>query len=181
MEPRTPLTNPYARAALHSAHNKVNMGRQSQQRISNTKRAFVLASSNSGKKPKKGDQKTLQGGLAFQAARDCKICVAQSIRRFNPQHPVPKRPHHELCFRNTTTRGNPVSEQTLATRMESKKLERLFNTPLEAHEKGSFKYLTKEASIAFFAPTTKKTTFSKTTTPTTETRQSMCGRRGTGK
>jgi len=59
------MVNPYAK----SAHNVVEMGRQSQQRIANQhKRKYKLCSNNnSNNKRKKGDQLTLLGGVAFEA------------------------------------------------------------------------------------------------------------------
>ena len=55
-----PLTNPYAKRRPLEPHNggKI-MGRQSQQRVSNTKRAYQLAAFKGAPKKQKGDQTTL--------------------------------------------------------------------------------------------------------------------------
>jgi len=138
----------------HNGGNGNNMGIQSQQQVSNTKRQYQLVATNSFTKRRKGDQLTLQGDIAFLSKRDCKICVAQSIRKFiNPNHPVPKRSHHHLCTKNSKTRGmGPVSVHTQETEKEAKALEALFNKPLEDHEKGSMAHVTKEAHASFFRP-----------------------------
>ena len=62
-----PLSNPYAKGIGNLSVINESMGRQSQQRISNTKRAFNLAATNSFKKRAKatGGQLTLNGGTAF--------------------------------------------------------------------------------------------------------------------
>ena len=109
------VVNPYVKPA-QNAVNKVNMGRQSQQRVSNqTKRAFKKASPTS-KRRRKGDQLTLQGAVAFNPEADCRICRAQSIKKFMPSYTVPKRPHHVCCPKNTKTLGlGELTEQTMAT------------------------------------------------------------------
>jgi len=152
--PKPPPFNPYAKRRLAVAHND-QMGRQSQQRVSNTKRAFTLASTNSfpKKKAKAGDQLTLLGEVAFDSQRDCKVCIGQSIARTNSSHSVPKRAHHVLCIRNTVIRGlGPVTSQLLEKQAEEKRLLALYNTPLEPSEKASGKHITKEATAAFFRP-----------------------------
>ena len=104
-----PIVNPYTKrrplGRLSNGHKKINMGRQSQQRVSNTKRAFTLASTNSYKKRKSGGQLTLAGEAAFDPLVDCKICVAHAIKRVRPETVIPKRAHHPNCGKNTKTRG----------------------------------------------------------------------------
>jgi len=97
------MVNPYAK----SAHNVVEMGRQSQQRIANQhKRKYKLCSNNnSNNKRKKGDQLTLLGGVAFEAKRDCVVCKAQFLRTIIEGYRVPNRAHNVLCIKNTKTRG----------------------------------------------------------------------------
>jgi len=79
------VPNPYARMVPPTAQNVVNMGRQSQQRVSNQiKRKYKLCSSNNNNnnKRKKGDQLTLLGGVAFEAKKDCIVCKAQFLATF---------------------------------------------------------------------------------------------------
>ena len=153
MSPIKPVTNPYKKVRPLGGHNGNIMGRQSQQRVSNTKRAYQLAASNSFKKSKRGGQQTtLSGGVAFDPLTDCKICVAQAIKRVRPEHNIPKRSHHILCSKNTKTKGKgKISRQTLEIEAEQVRLKALFAMPLETHEKASAKHLTKEAGVAFFS------------------------------
>jgi len=74
------VVNPYQK----SAQNAVDMGRQSQQRVSNQhKQKFKLCSNNSNnKKRKKGDQLTLDNRVAFQPEHDCKVCKAKETKNF---------------------------------------------------------------------------------------------------
>ena len=76
-----PIHNPYQKRAPLGAHNDNKMGRQSQQRVSNTKRAYGLATP---KKPKTTTQLTLQGEIAFVAERDCNTCKTQSLAKQIP-------------------------------------------------------------------------------------------------
>ena len=146
-----PIVNPYAK--VRPSHN-IAMGRQSQQRISNTKRAFRLAeNSHKTKKSSTGGQRTLLGKLAFVSERDCEVCKAHRLRKLFQSARIPKRAHHVLCIKNRKTKGfGPVTVQSEAMQAEEKRLQALFNKPLEAHEKGSFRHLTKEAGERFFAP-----------------------------
>jgi hypothetical protein len=153
------VNNPYAKSREGSLQNGDEMGRQSQQRNSQQKRAFALATANnSSSKKRKGDQGTLLGGIAFEAERDCVVCKARSIQLARPETRIPKRPHHVLCRKNSKTKckGN-LSQHALTCMEEEKRLNSLYtNKPLEAHEKGSWKHSTKEAGAAFFAPRKKK-------------------------
>jgi len=152
----SPPNNPHKKRPPLAPHN-CQMGRQSQQRVSNTKRAFLLASTNSfpRKKAKGGDQLTLLGKVVFDSQRDCKVCIAQSIQKTFSPHSVPERAHHELCVRNTVTRGiGPVTSQLLERQAEEKRPSALCNTQLKPSEKASGKCLTKEATKSFFLPRT---------------------------
>ena len=158
------MRNPYAKSPPVGApaivQNNEIMGRQSQQRVSNTKRAYQLACYSSSKKKKKGDQLTLQGDRAFEAEKDCQICRAQSLARTFQGVRIPKRSHHELCIKNTTTKGRGrISQQNMATSAEEKRLKTVFETPLAQHEKASGKHTTAAGVAAFFAPS--KTTINK--------------------
>jgi hypothetical protein len=149
------VDNPYnktASAAVFNLPHNEGMGRQSQQRVSNTKRQYQLAATNSYKKPKKGDQLTLIGDIAFNSERDCKICVAQARRRFDSSVPVPKRSHHELCAKNTKTGGKgPLTTQRLAEIADDRRYKHIIR-PIESHEKGSWKHSHKEDCL-FQSPT----------------------------
>ena len=100
----TPLANPYAKRPPIIAQNAEIMGRQSQQRISNTRRKYLLAS-NVPRKKKKGDQKTIHGELAFQPEKDCVICRGRAAVKNGINVRIPKRAHHPLCPSNQTTKG----------------------------------------------------------------------------
>jgi hypothetical protein len=153
MSTRPTIFNPYARRHCQSAPNIAIMGRQSQHRLSQQKRTYQLAASNSPNKKKKGEQLTLQGGVAFKAERDCVVCKAKATRRFTPNFPIPHRKHHVLCLMNTKTKGKgELSEHAQQSMKESQRLQALFSKPLEAHEKGSWKHSTKEAGDKFFQP-----------------------------
>ena len=170
--------NPYKKKPPLAAHNE-QMGRQSQQRVSNTKRAFQLAStvSKAKKKPKAGDQLTLLGEVAFDSQRDCKVCIAQFIQRTNSSHSVPKRAHHELCIKNTVTRGvGPLTKQLLERKADEKRLLALHDRPLEPSEKASGKHLTKESTTAFFLPRTRivKPSLQGDMSPQIEKRVDLC-------
>ena len=129
------------------------MGRQSQQRISNTKRAFSFADSTTTTKRKKGDQTTLFGGIAFDAERDCVVCSARARKIYEPTTRVPKREHDKRCIKNTTTKGmGEISREAMATLEEEKQLKKLFEAPLADSEKGSAKHTTADAIAAFLAP-----------------------------
>ena len=151
-----PLSNPYARARPFGP--LINrMGRQSQQRVSNTKRAFQLAQYTSKKKPRQGGQLTLQGEAAFEPEKDCRVCKAQALARAGCSVRIPKRSHHPLCARNTTTKGKGIiSQQNILISKEEARLKDLFSKPLAAHEKGSWKHATPEAGVSFFAARKKK-------------------------
>jgi len=159
----SPPANPYAKprpAAVAAASVFVvnqpqkqapgSMGRQSQQRVNQTKRAYKLACS--GQK-RKGDQLTLQGDRAFQPEKDCVVCRARALARIVQGARIPNRAHHVLCVKNKKTKGaGDLSEQNIANNMEEKRLKALFNTPLSDQEKGSGRHLTKAATTSFFAP-----------------------------
>jgi hypothetical protein len=132
-----------------SRENAEEMGRQSQHRVSNTKRKYNLAANHSYKK-QKGDQQMLQGRVAFDNLRDCVICKAKESKRFNNEVRIPKRAHHPFCIFNTKTKGNgALSDQGLASLEDDKHYKKL-TQPIQAHEKGSWKYSTKEAGETFF-------------------------------
>jgi len=147
--PPTRVVNPYARMAPTTAQNNREMGRQSQQRISNQhKRKFKLASNSSRKK----GQLTLLGGVAFEANKDCCVCKARHLATFIEGYRVPKRPHHPLCLLNTKTRGKgELSEMQKVTLEDNKRYKELVR-PITAAEKGSSRHLPDDHGTAFFAP-----------------------------
>ena len=159
---KAPVRNPYAKprpAATAAIFNQpkqqsvsTTMGRQSQQRVNQTKRQFRHAASS--KKKRKGDQLTLAGERAFEAERDCVVCHARSIRDGGtPNCRVPNRSHHVLCIKNTTTHGKGnLTQQNIANSMEEKQLKAHFSAPLTAEEKGSGRHLTAETLQTFLGP-----------------------------
>jgi len=123
----------------------VLMGRQSQQRVSNQhKRKFKLCSNNnSNRKRRKGDQLTLQGDIAFDAARDCQVCRAKEIRKTFPECTLPKRAHDERCSFNTKTRGlGRLTEQSIASIADNKRCKAII-APIALAERFSSKHATK--------------------------------------
>ena len=148
VNPPVCVVNPYARMAPTTAQNNREMGRQSQQRISNQhKRKFKLAGNSSRKK----GQQTLLGGIAFDANKDCCVCKARVLATFIEGYRVPKRPHHPLCLKNTKTRGKgELSEMQKVTLDDNKRYKELVR-PITAAEKGSSRHLPADHGAAFFA------------------------------
>mgnify|MGYP007080413197 CR=1 FL=1 len=157
--PANPHAKPRKAAAAAAAVSVVDisrerqdsaMGRQSQQRVNNTEKAFRLASAT---KKRKGGQLTLTGENAFEAEKDCPVCHARSIQIFMPTHRVPKRGHHTLCAKNKTTQGNGVmTQQNVATSVEEKRLKVPHTAPLVDAEKCSGRFSTAMAAGTFFQP-----------------------------
>jgi hypothetical protein len=149
------INNPYAKNSTNAVQNGGEMGRQSQQRNSQQKRAFALAS-NTSRKKKKGDQTTLLGGKAFVAEEDCEVCKAKAAQRFRPQTRIPKRAHHVLCLKNTKTKGKgELTQHEITCLQEEKRLDKLYNTPLQEQEKASWRHSDRAAGEKFFAPQKK--------------------------
>jgi len=138
------------------------MGRQSQQRISNTKRAFNLAATNSFKKRSKtGGQLKIGGGFTFDSLVDCNICVAMEKKKSDTSVNVPHKPHHVLCVKNSKTQGKgDTSAHMTAVTAEEKYLKQLYNTPLAPHEKASMEHTTPAAAAKFFSARKPTTTLS---------------------
>ena len=124
--------NPYRNAA----QNAENMGRQSQHRVSNQhKRKFKLCNNKKSSKPRAGDQLTLEGTVAFQSERDCKICKAKVIKKFLPTYTIPKRAHHDLCILNTKTHGlGALTEQSINSLADNKRHKAL-TAPIRPEER----------------------------------------------
>jgi hypothetical protein len=149
---RTSKMNMMAPAASSREQNRrpfadnQEMGRQSQQRKSNSKRAYDLASSNPF--PKKSKQTTFKGDAAFDPIENCKRCR-------NKFYGLPeyKKAHHVLCIHNTKTRGRGnMSKHALACEAESERLKKHFSEPPKEHEKGRASEVTPENLKAFFTP-----------------------------
>jgi len=168
---KPPVVNPHAKRPPPVAHNEATMGRQSQQRVRNQhKRKYKLCSNNNNKR-RKGGQLTLQGDIAFDAARDCKVCRAKEIRKTFPECSLPKRAHHELCSFNTKTKGlGKLTEQSIASIAESKRCKAI-TAPIRQSEKMSGANLNPAAVEVFFATrqNVAKVTPLKTMTTTTTT------------
>jgi len=145
------LANPYAKRSQTAVNNSVNMSPQSQQRISNQhKRKYKLCSNS--QKWQKGDQLTLEGGIAFEATRDCIACKARHLATFLQGYRVPNRPHHVLCVRNTKTRGKgEISDQQRISLEDNKRYKNLVR-PFAAEKKGSSRNLPSNLGKAYFAP-----------------------------
>jgi len=160
VNPPVRVVNPYARMAPTTAQNNREMGRQSQQRISNQhKRKFKLAGNSSRKK----GQQTLLGGVAFDANKDCCVCKARVLATFIEGYRAPKRPHHPLCLKNTKTRGKgELSEMQKVTLDDNKRYKELVR-PITAAEKGSSRHLPADRGAAFFATRIPQVTPAKAT------------------
>ena len=153
---KPPVVNPCVKRPPLVPHNG-NMGRQSQQRISNTKRKYLLASTKSFPKKKKGGQQTLFGASAFDSSVDCDLCKAQEIKKYRPEHRIPHRPHHELCVKNKATLGQgQITNQQREINKEQQHLQKLHSTPLADDEKARGKFVNKEACDRFFNPQQKE-------------------------
>jgi len=158
------VANPYAKPVQNAVNNIVNMGRQSQQRVSNQhKRKFKLASPV---RRRKGDQLTLDNKIAFDPLKDCRVCKAQEIKKFMPSYPVPKRAHDDLCPKNAKTQGlGKLTEQSIASLADNKRYKTI-TAPIRPEERFNGRHNTKEAATVFFAArnTTATTTTTKTMT-----------------
>ena len=153
------VVNPYAKPA----QNAVNMGRQSQQRVSNqTKQQYKKAKASP--KKRKGDQLTLDNQVAFQSERDCIICKAKEIKKFLPSYTIPKRAHNVLCILNKKTLGKgELSKQSLEA-LEDNKRYKTITSRIRPEERYSGKHITKAAGATYVAARTTTTTITKTMT-----------------
>ncbi len=140
------------------AAQAATMGVQSQRRNNQATRATQLAQTNKGKKRKKGDQRTISGGIAFDQKQHCPVCKAKAAE-LKPPHVS----HHNLCPLKQT---NVQSVATAKSHAFSKGLATLFSTPLPAHEKASGRPTQKDKEV-FFAPQKPPPPPTTTTTPTT--------------
>ena len=151
------IHNPYAKRAAAAAvaatgkendatqvNTQVNMGPQSQRRLSLKERTHQMQSQSNRKKQKVTGQQTLFGDLAFDPFKDCEVCKAKRYGR------VVHRAHHDLC--NNRRGGAKTSPQAMALAQEEKRLKLLFDTPLQESEKCSAQCTTKEAVQAYFEP-----------------------------
>ena len=139
-----PYLTPVARAVTvppqrqHGGGSQsTTMGPQSQRRISLLDRTHQLQAQSHNNR-KKGAQQTLFGAVAFDPSKSCAKC-----RGGKSSH----KGHHEKCWNNPRKRA-----QSTARTLEEKRLKLLYETPLTEEEKCSGKYLTREATDAFFAP-----------------------------
>jgi hypothetical protein len=123
------------------------MGPQSQRRNTLNQRRHQLQSTASIYKKRKGDgtQKTLSGERAIDPEIDCPICKAKRIG-----YPPPHRGHDPRCWNNRRTKG--LSQTTLESIKESKRLEAHFAQPVQPHERFSSRNNTQAACDKFFAP-----------------------------
>jgi len=162
----TCVVNPYAKRAQNAA----NMGRQSQQRVSNQhKRKFKQAQRHSSRRPQKGDQLTLDNQVAFNSERDCNICRAKSIQKFMSSHPIPKRAHNVLCTLNKATRGlGELTEQSVASLADNKRYKAV-TAPILPKERFSGFNNSKVAVSTFFKARAKTVTAKTATTTMTAT------------
>ena len=127
--------------------NQLEMGPQSQKRVSMEKRTHNMQSSNHGyqrKKKKIGDQRTLFGGTAFCSATHCPVCRDKLIGK------ISHKAHHVRCPLNQKTRG-ATSKATVQSLQEEKRLLKHFSAPVQPHEKCSGAHVTKENLENFFS------------------------------
>ena len=138
-----PAEHPNANGAVvnpHAGSLKPQMGPQSHRRLALQERTHQLQS-NSNKR--KAGQLTLFGTRAFQPESDRVVCKARLSGR------CVHRGHHQLCPNNRQTKG-VVSKVTLEQNKIDKVLQKHFQTPLQASEKASAQYTTREAVEMFF-------------------------------
>jgi len=153
--------NPYKKNGALSPQNNIEMGIQSQKRISMTQRTNRMKSPT---KKRRNIQPTLTGEVAFDSIKDCVICRARHQIKMGITVRVPKRQHDKRCPLNSTTKGKGVlHSHTVACIEEGKRLEKLFNAPLDESEK--CRITTQGELNAFFVP--KPTTTNMPTTMTT--------------
>jgi len=114
------MQNPHSKRPPLGPHNS-NMGRQSQQHVSNAKRKCQLAATNSCKKNKStepGNQLALFGEKALDPTVDCMVCAAHEKKKFRLEVTIPHRPHHVTCPKNKVTAGRgSVSQQQVSVQM----------------------------------------------------------------
>jgi len=145
----TRVVNPYAKRS----QNVVNMGRQSQQRVSNrVKRKHKLATNHNNNKRKKGDQLTLLGDVAFDSRKDCEVCKARHLRTFIEGYRIPKRGHHSNCSRNTKTQGRGELSELQKISLEDNIKYKNLVKPITTAEKGSSRNLPRDRGEFFFGP-----------------------------
>jgi len=145
--------------------SQLNMGPQSQRRLTLQERTHQLQSQSHRKKQKTTGQQTLSGERAFDPLEDCAVCKAKRFGR------EVHRAHHRLCYHNRRTRG--LFEAALSLEQEEKRLRLHFTTPSSESEKCSRQHTTKEAGQAFFAPREVAKLKVNSTTATTKTTTSM--------
>jgi len=148
------VNNPYRRAprpavamvaadSAAAASINLQMGPQSQKRLTLNERTHQLQSNSHRKKLKAGDKQTLFGDRAFDPNKDCAKCKARLGER--DLH----RGHHPLCWNNRRTKG-VISAAALESIQEEKRLKTHFSAPLADKDKFSSRHTTKEAQEAFF-------------------------------
>jgi len=136
-----PVVRPAAAAAGAAARENVgagpqlNMGPQSQRRLTLQERTHQLQSQSHRKKKQTGQQ-TLFGNKAFDPTKNCPKCAGR---------PNSHKGHDPRCWNN---KRKSKSLQAI----EDQRLRQHFAAPLLESEKCSGKCLTKEAAASFFAP-----------------------------
>jgi hypothetical protein len=90
---------------LWKAHDVVNMGIQSQNREGSVKAAMKKGGKNNFKFKPPSKQAAIDGGLAFDAVRDCIVCKARFQIAHGIVRNVPNRVHDKRCVRNRETKG----------------------------------------------------------------------------
>jgi len=141
-----PPVNPYQKRpplAAQVARKSVQMGPQSQQRLTLQQRTHKLQASSH--KKRKGDQLTLFGGQVFDPVKHCVVCKAKAIGAA-----VPHRGHDQRCPMNRKTKGitNP---QVLQQQQQDQKLKAHFAAPSKETEKMSSNNTTTDSVQQFFA------------------------------
>ena len=167
-QPVNPCARPAATVATATAARErengapqVNVGPQSQRRLTQKERTHQLQSqSHRSKKQKITGQQTLFGDRAFDSLKDCEVCRAKQYGR------SVHRAHHKLC---NNKRGGAKATSTLALEQEEKRLSALFAAPLKESEKCSGRHMTQEAVQAYFTPREPPVVTTKITATTTTT------------
>ena len=133
------------------ATTTTEMGCQSQRRnnLNDRGRPNTNKKTNKRKHSSTKEQTTLAGDLAFNALKDCKICVAE-FRNLKKS----KDAHDPLCKRNTSTRG--LTGQALIDYQNGEALMKIMS-PLSEKEKGDGRHTAKDGEVFFCARDTTKT------------------------
>ena len=121
--------------------NPSSMGCQSQRGLGSVKKCLKRGSKTKYKIVKSSLRKKclvqmgVDGQLAFEANRDCKVCRGRHLQKFGYCVCITHRPHDIRCVKNRATRG--LSEFTVIVDKYTKKMASINNMPLsKGHTEG---------------------------------------------